>query len=93
MHHLEKSSMFCETFLNKLLLFCYPTNFPVFLLCFSEWRDETLWSARDKTKDKYYKDKPYYGIKGMQRISNKYIAAGCVVFMLVGAAFHFVIVK
>lgn len=29
----------------------------------------------------------------MQRISNKYIAAGCVVFMLVGAAFHFVIVK
>ncbi|XP_046441840.1 dnaJ-like protein 60 [Daphnia pulex] len=59
----------------------------------NEWRDETLWSARDKTKDKYYKDKPYYGIKGMQRISNKYIAAGCVVFMLVGAAFHFVIVK
>ncbi|XP_059350435.1 dnaJ-like protein 60 isoform X1 [Daphnia carinata] len=59
----------------------------------NEFRDETLWESRDKSKDKYYKDKPYYGIKGVQRISNKYIAAGCVVFMLVGAAFHFIVVK
>lgn len=63
------------------------------LLCCSEWRDETLWGSRDKSKDRYYRDKPYYGIKGVERISNKYIAAGCVVFMLIGAAFHFVVVK
>lgn len=59
----------------------------------SEWRDETLWASRDKTKDINYKGKPYYGIKGVQKVANKYIAAGCVVIMLVGAAFHFVVVK
>jgi len=59
----------------------------------SAWRDETLWSSRDRSKDKQYQNKPYYGINGVKRVSNATIAAGCVLFMVVGAAFHFVVVK
>lgn len=57
------------------------------------WKDETLWSSRDKSKDKFYESKPYYGINGVKRVPNAAIAAGCVIFMMVGAAFHFVVVK
>lgn len=59
----------------------------------NEFRDETLWESRDKSKDKYYKDKPYYGIKGVKKVSNRIIAAGCVAFMVAGAIFHFIVVK
>lgn len=58
-----------------------------------EWRDETIWSQRDRSKDKFYQSKPYYGIKGVNRVSNTYIAAGCVMFMMLGAVFHYFVVK
>lgn len=58
-----------------------------------EWRDETIWEFRDKSKDKHYQDKPYYGIKGVNRFPNSYIAAGCVLFTVVGAIFHYFVIK
>lgn len=58
-----------------------------------EWKDETIWEFRDKSDDKNYKDKPYYGIKGVNRVSNRFIATGCILFMIAGAAFHYVVVK
>ena len=72
------------------LFLCFIFNFINF---YSEWRDESLWESRDKSKDKYYKDKPYYGIKGVKKVSNRFIAAGCVAFMVAGAVFHFFVVK
>ncbi len=29
---------------------------------------------RDKDRDKFYEDKPYYGIKGLKKVNNLWIA-------------------
>ncbi|RXG73737.1 hypothetical protein Avbf_00750 [Armadillidium vulgare] len=36
-------------------------------------------------------EKPYYGIKGVKRLPNSYIAAGIVMFMMLGSLFHYYI--
>ncbi|XP_005104922.1 dnaJ homolog subfamily C member 4 [Aplysia californica] len=55
--------------------------------------DEKLYSMRDKSKDEYYKSQPYYGVKGIEKISNMQIVTGCMIFMLCGIVLHFVAVK
>jgi len=54
------------------------------------WKDETIWHMRDKEHDKFYEDKPYYGIKGVKRVPNLWIATAAIFFMGTGALFHYV---
>ncbi|XP_068210554.1 dnaJ homolog subfamily C member 4-like [Palaemon carinicauda] len=53
------------------------------------FKDETLWESRDKNEDKKYEGKPYYGIKGIGRLPNNYIAFGVIIFALFGGLLHF----
>lgn len=57
------------------------------------FRDESLWEHRDKTEFYNNRDQPYYGVKGVKKMSNSTIAAGAVVFMVVGAIIHFYLAK
>lgn len=41
------------------------------------WNDPTFYRNRDRTKDKYYSEDPYYGIAGVNRVSNSTIVALC----------------
>lgn len=34
------------------------------------WSDPSFYANRDRSKDYYYRDKPYYGVKGVKRMSN-----------------------
>lgn len=55
--------------------------------------DETIWSMRDKSKDSEFKDKPYYGMKGLKRQPNSYILVGIVVWILIGCSIHFLLLS
>ncbi|XP_042880123.1 dnaJ-like protein 60 isoform X2 [Penaeus japonicus] len=58
------------------------------------FRDDSLWEMRDRSEDHKYEHHPYYGIRGIKKkLPNSYIAAGAVVFMIVGAVFHFFLAK
>lgn len=85
---------FCLTHMNRLLfIYIY-----FFFLHFREadehvfW-DETIWSMRDKSKDSEFKDKPYYGMKGLKRQPNSYILVGIVVWILIGCSIHFLLLR
>jgi len=59
-----------------------------------QFYDETIWEMRDRSKDSQYAHKPYYGVPGIKKkVSNSLIAAGAIVFMLVGGVIHFIIAK
>ncbi len=60
---------------------------------FIRWRDESIWSMRDKSKDKSYDRNSYYGIKGVSRKPNSWIAGAAILLMGVGALFHYVAFK
>lgn len=51
--------------------------------------DETIWSMRDQTKDKFYEGRPYYGISRVERLSNAYILLGCFALMAFGIVVHY----
>ncbi|KAK7067320.1 DnaJ molecular chaperone y domain [Halocaridina rubra] len=57
------------------------------------FRDESLWEHRDRSKDKYYEGRPYYGVPGVKKLPNSYIVFGIIVFTVVGAIFHFFLAK
>lgn len=57
------------------------------------FRDDSLWEHRDKTEFYKNRDKPFYGVKGVKKLPNSYIAAGAVIFMVVGAVFHIFLAK
>jgi len=57
------------------------------------WRDQTIWEMRDRSDDKFYEDRPYYGIKGIRRVSNLWIAGGAVMVLCIGAACQFVALR
>ena len=44
---------------------------------------------RDKSKDKDFEGKPYYGFTNMKRLSNMDILMGCFAIMAVGAILHY----
>jgi len=56
----------------------------------SAWRDESIWSMRDRRKDKGPNDSSYYGIKGVTRKPNSWVALGACALMLAGAVVHYV---
>lgn len=66
------------------------TNAPMRNVVF---HDDSLWEHRDKSEFYKNRDQPYYGVKGIKKLPNSYIAAGAVVFMVVGASFYFYIAK
>jgi len=59
------------------------------------YRDESIWEMRDRSQDyKYDTSRPYYGTKLIKKkLPNSYIAAGAVIFMIIGAIFHAAITK
>ncbi|XP_065159131.1 dnaJ-like protein 60 isoform X2 [Atheta coriaria] len=46
--------------------------------------DPSFFRNRDKSKDKFYESKPYYGIKGLPRMSNSVILVAVLLIMAVG---------
>ena len=38
-------------------------------------------------------DDNYYGIKGVRRVQSIYIVYGCLIFLVVGATFHFIVFR
>lgn len=50
--------------------------------------DDTIWGMRDRGEDDKFRDKPYYGIKGVKRLSNGPIAVFCLLFMALGICLH-----
>lgn len=51
--------------------------------------DQTIWENRDRSKDKYYREKPYYGIPGVQKFPNGTIALFCVLFACFGGLLQY----
>ena len=51
--------------------------------------DETIWHMRDKSKDKDFEGKPYYGFTNIKRLSNMDILMGCFAIMALGAILHY----
>lgn len=50
---------------------------------FSPWKDPFFYANRDKTKDQYYEQKPYYGVNGINRLPNNMIAFFCVMLTVI----------
>ncbi|XP_056642315.1 dnaJ-like protein 60 [Diorhabda sublineata] len=42
------------------------------------WSDPTFYNNRDKSKDKFYEERPYYGIRGKGKVSNFTVVAVCI---------------
>lgn len=77
-------------FLSYLKTFTIKATFPFTRI----FHDDSLWEMRDRSEDQKYAHHPYYGIRGIKKkLPNSYIAAGAVVFMIVGAIFHFFLAK
>ncbi|CAH1791140.1 unnamed protein product [Owenia fusiformis] len=50
--------------------------------------DETLFHMRDKSQDARYAGQPYYGVKGMKKMSNHLVVWGCVGVIILGCFIH-----
>ncbi|KAK7789708.1 hypothetical protein R5R35_012309 [Gryllus longicercus] len=48
------------------------------------FRDKSFWENRDRSNDAGNMQKPYYGIKGIKRVSNSWILTCLMLFMLFG---------
>jgi len=56
--------------------------------------DDSIWEMRDRSKDSQYAHKPYYGVPGIKnKVSNKVVAFGAIIFMLVGGVIHYFLAK
>lgn len=60
---------------------------------FSSYPDQTIWENRDRSKDKYYREKPYYGIPGVQKFPNGTIALFCVLFACFGGLLQYFAIR
>jgi len=56
------------------------------------WRDESIWYMRDRRNDSK-ESRHYYGIPGIKRLPNLWIAGGTVLIMAIGAYLHYVAIK
>nr|CAI5868795.1 unnamed protein product [Callosobruchus analis] len=50
------------------------------------WKDPSFYANRDKSKDKFHEQDPYYGIRGIKRMSNTGIVLICLAFAAFGVA-------
>ncbi|XP_076054039.1 dnaJ homolog subfamily C member 4-like isoform X2 [Oratosquilla oratoria] len=57
------------------------------------FHDESIWEMRDKSKDGMYADRPYYGVPGVKKLPNSYIAGGAILFMVFGIIVHYFVIK
>lgn len=51
--------------------------------CYSPWDDPSFYHNRDRSQDVFYKNRPYYGIKGIKKQSNGTVAFVIVAITLV----------
>ncbi|XP_063915192.1 dnaJ-like protein 60 isoform X2 [Zophobas morio] len=54
------------------------------------YSDPHFWANRDKARDEYYRQHPYYGIDGIPRLSNEAIIFFCIVFSLIGMGLQYI---
>lgn len=53
-----------------------------------------LWEHRDKSEDKYYESKPYYGIKGIKgRLPHSWIVLFCFAIAAFGVATQLIVIR
>lgn len=55
--------------------------------------DESIYSMRDKSKDRMHQNASYYGFRGFQKQPNSYIVLGCCLIIIFGAAVHLLVIK
>ncbi|VEN35050.1 unnamed protein product [Callosobruchus maculatus] len=48
------------------------------------WKDPSFYANRDRSRDKFYEQDPYYGIKGVNRMSNKSVVMICIALTVFG---------
>lgn len=48
------------------------------------WSDPSFWHNRKKEHDTYYSNQPYYGIKGIKKVSNLVIVLFCLIITFIG---------
>ncbi|XP_067011554.2 dnaJ homolog subfamily C member 4 isoform X2 [Anabrus simplex] len=55
------------------------------------FRDPSFWENRDKSN--IYYDRPYYGIKGVQKMSNTWIVFLCFIFTAIGVGLQVLLIN
>ncbi|XP_064622733.1 dnaJ-like protein 60 [Lineus longissimus] len=55
--------------------------------------DESIYSMRDKSKDRMHQNASYYGFRGFQKQPNSYIVLGCCLIIIFGAAVHLLVIN
>ncbi|XP_022918344.1 dnaJ-like protein 60 [Onthophagus taurus] len=55
--------------------------------------DPIFWHNRDKSQDKYYETKPYYGIKGLKKLPNVVIVLICLLVTLIGVVLQVIAIN
>lgn len=57
------------------------------------WQDKSFWNYGDQTKHDFNKDSEYYGIKGLKRVHNGWIAVLIIVFSAIGICFQVFLIR
>lgn len=63
------------------------------IFLFSPWMDPSFYRNRDKSKDSFYESQPYYGIRGVNRVSNRTVATLCIIFATVIVCLQFLAIR
>ncbi|XP_014665942.1 PREDICTED: dnaJ homolog subfamily C member 4-like [Priapulus caudatus] len=58
-----------------------------------KFHDASFWENRKKSEDKFYRNKSYYGIKGLPRLPNFVIVIGICIFILGGVVAHYIAIQ
>jgi hypothetical protein len=74
-----------HTYLNFSIINCF--------IFFRVWEDKSFWNYEDQTKHDYNKDGDYYGIKGLKRVHNGWIAVLCIVFSAIGVCLQLFLIQ
>ncbi|XP_023726618.1 dnaJ-like protein 60 isoform X2 [Cryptotermes secundus] len=57
------------------------------------WKDPSFWEYREESRHDSGKDRDYYGIKGLKRVHNGWIAVLCVVFSAIGVCLQVILIR
>jgi hypothetical protein len=63
-----------------------------FLISFRVFNHEFTWTYKGKTGHNYDKDGDFYGIKGLKRVPNGWIAVLCIVFSAIGVCLQVLLI-
>ncbi|XP_017786616.1 PREDICTED: dnaJ-like protein 60 [Nicrophorus vespilloides] len=59
----------------------------------SPFHDPSLWRNRNRSYDRFYESQPYYGIQGVQKVSNAAIVILCVILTLTGFGLQIIAIR